>query len=93
MFNLYRNSSCNQLGYSIIHLTKSNIMKKNMGSTDRIIRIIIAAIFAILYFTGTVTGTIGLVLLVLGGVFVLTSFMSFCPLYSIFGMSTCPVKK
>ena len=93
MFNLYRNSCCNQLGNSIIQLTKSNIMKKNMGSTDRIIRIIIAAIFAILYFTGTVTGTIGLVLLILGGVFVLTSFMSFCPLYTIFGMSTCPVKK
>jgi len=64
-------------------------MKKNMSSTDRIIRVLLAAVFAILYFTGTVTGTLGLVLLVLGGVFVLTSLISFCPLYTIFGISTC----
>ena len=64
-------------------------MKKNMSSADRVIRVIIAAIFAVLYFTGTVTGTLGLVLLVLGGVFVLTSLISFCPLYTIFGISTC----
>jgi Protein of unknown function (DUF2892) len=64
-------------------------MKKNMSSTDRIIRVLLAAVFAILYFTGTVTGTLGLVLLVLGGVFVLTSLVSFCPLYTIFGISTC----
>ncbi|HRF76400.1 MAG TPA: DUF2892 domain-containing protein [Chitinophagales bacterium] len=68
-------------------------MKKNMGSTDRILRIIIAAVFAILYFTGTVSGTLGLVLLILGAVFVLTSLISFCPLYSIFGLNTCPAKK
>ena len=64
-------------------------MKKNMSSTDRIIRVLIAAVFAVLYFTGTVTGTLGLVLLVLGGVFVLTSLIGFCPLYAIFGISTC----
>jgi hypothetical protein len=64
-------------------------MKKNMSSADRIIRVILAAVFAVLYFTGTVTGTLGLVLLVLGGVFVLTSLVSFCPLYAIFGISTC----
>ena len=64
-------------------------MKKNMSSTDRIIRVLLAAVFAILYFTGTVTGTLGLVILVLGGVFVLTSLVSFCPLYTIFGISTC----
>jgi hypothetical protein len=64
-------------------------MKKNMSSTDRIIRVLLAAVFAILYFTGTVTGTLGLVLLVLGGVFVLTSLVSFCPLYAIVGISTC----
>ena len=60
-----------------------------MSSTDRIIRVLLAAVFAILYFTGTVTGTLGLVLLVLGGVFVLTSLVSFCPLYAIVGISTC----
>ncbi len=69
------------------------IMKKNMGSADRIIRILIAAVFAVLYFTGTVSGTLGLVLLILGAVFVLTSLVSFCPLYTIFGMNTCATKK
>lgn len=64
-------------------------MKKNMSSTDRIIRVILAVVMAILYFTGTVTGTLGIVMLVLGGVFVLTSLISFCPLYAIFGISTC----
>ena len=64
-------------------------MKKNMSSADRIIRILLVAVFAILYFTGTVTGTLGIVLLVLGGVFVLTSLVSFCPLYAIVGISTC----
>jgi hypothetical protein len=68
-------------------------MKKNMGSTDKIVRIILAAVFATLYFTETVTGTLGLVLVILGGVFLATSLISFCPLYSIFGMSTCPVKQ
>lgn len=68
-------------------------MKKNMGSADRIVRLILAALFAVLYFTGVVSGTLGIVLLVLGAVFALTSFISFCPLYSIFGMSTCPVEK
>lgn len=67
-------------------------MKKNMGTADRIIRLIIAAIFAILYFTGVVTGTPGIVLLVLAGVFVLTSLISFCPLYAPFGIRTCPAK-
>ena len=60
-----------------------------MSSADRIIRVLLAAVFAVLYFTGTVTGTLGLVLLVLGGVFVLTSLVSFCPLYAIVGISTC----
>lgn len=65
-------------------------MKKNMGTIDRVVRIVIALVFAALYFTGTVTGTLGIVLLVLGGVFIATSLVSFCPLYTIFGLSTCP---
>lgn len=60
-----------------------------MGTADRIIRILIAAVFAYLYFGGVVTGTLGLVLVILGGVFVLTSLVSFCPLYAPFGISTC----
>jgi hypothetical protein len=67
-------------------------MKQNMGSIDRILRIIIAAVFGLLYFNGIVTGTWGIVLLVLGGVFVLTSLVGSCPLYSIFGINTCPRK-
>jgi hypothetical protein len=67
-------------------------MKKNMGTTDRVIRLIIAAVIGVLYYTGTISGTLGIVLLVLAGVFVLTSFVSFCPLYAPFGISTCPTK-
>jgi len=68
-------------------------MKKNMGSADRIVRLILAAIFAVLYFTNVVSGTFGIILLVLAGVFVLTSLISFCPLYAPFGFSTCKVEK
>lgn len=68
-------------------------MKKNMGNTDRVVRLLIAAVIAVLYFTHTITGTLGIVLLVLGGVFVFTSLVSFCPLYTLFGINTCPAKK
>ena len=68
-------------------------MKKNMGTADRIIRVIIAAIFATLYFTHTITGTAGIILLALGGIFVLTSLISFCPIYYPFGISTCKHEK
>lgn len=67
-------------------------MKKNMGKTDRIIRVIAAIIFSVLYFTGTVTGTVGLVLVILGAVFLATSFISFCPLYTLVGVNTCEKK-
>ena len=67
-------------------------MKKNMGTADRIVRVIIAAIIAVLYFTGIIPGTLGVILLILAGVFVLTSLISFCPLYAPFGLSTCPNK-
>jgi hypothetical protein len=64
-------------------------MKKNMGTTDKIIRIILAAVFAVLYFTNTVTGTLGIVLLALGAIFLLTSIISFCPLYLPLKINTC----
>ncbi len=64
-----------------------------MGNTDRTLRILIAAVFAALYFSKTVEGTMGIVLLVLGIVFVLTSFISFCPLYLPFGINTCKNKE
>jgi hypothetical protein len=63
-------------------------MKKNMSSLDRIIRVAVAVLFAVLYFGGIVTGTLGIVLLVLGVVFLLTSLVGFCPLYALFNLST-----
>ncbi|MCX8019779.1 MAG: DUF2892 domain-containing protein [Chitinophagaceae bacterium] len=68
-------------------------MKVNMGTVDRIIRIVIAAVLAYLYFSQTVGGTLGLILLILGVVFVLTSVVGFCPLYTLVGINTCPAKK
>lgn len=72
---------------------KHTTMKKNMGTTDKIIRILIAAVIAVLYFTKVITGTLGIILLVLAVVFVLTSLISFCPLYKPLGISTCPKKQ
>lgn len=69
------------------------MMKKNMGFTDRIIRVLIAIVIAALYFTETISGTLSIVLLVLASVFVLTSFVSFCPLYAPFKASTCAIKE
>ena len=63
-------------------------MKRNMSNTDRIIRVVIAAVFAYLYFGGIVTGTLGIVLVVLGAVFLLTGIVAFCPLYAPFKLST-----
>ena len=67
-------------------------MKKNMGSVDRVVRILIAVVVSVLYFTGVISGVLGIVLLVLAGVFVLTSLINFCPIYSVFGVKTCAIK-
>ncbi len=67
-------------------------MKKNMGNIDKAIRIVIALIVGTLFYTDIITGTIGIILLVLSAVFVLTSLLSICPIYSILGLSTCPLK-
>lgn len=63
-------------------------MKQNMGVIDRVVRILIAIVIGILYFTDRISGTGGILLLILAGVFVLTSFMGSCPLYLPFGIST-----
>lgn len=68
-------------------------MKKNMGLADRVIRILVAVVIAVLYFTNVISGTLGIVLLIVGGVFLLTSFVSVCPLYLPFGLSTCARKE
>ena len=67
-------------------------MIKNMGNADRIIRVIIAAIIGVLYYTNIISGTLSIVLLVLSVVFFITSIISFCPLYTIFGLKTCPIE-
>ncbi len=68
-------------------------MKKNMGGIDRIIRFIIAGIIGVLYFSKIIEGTLAYVLIGLSSIFIITSFISFCPLYSIVGLNTCKVKK
>lgn len=64
-----------------------------MGNADRIIRILIAAVIVILFAANIITGTLAIVLLVVAGVFLLTSFLGFCPLYLPFGISSCSRKE
>jgi len=64
-----------------------------MGSTDKFLRIALAILVAVLYFTNVINGTLAIVLGILAVVFVLTSFISFCPLYLPFGISTLKKKK
>ncbi len=63
-------------------------MKKNMGSIDRSIRILLAAVVGVLYFTGQMSGLAAIILGALAIIFVLTSTVGFCPLYAPFGWST-----
>lgn len=68
-------------------------MKKNVGNTDKVIRIVLGLLFGILYFTNSVTGTLGIIFLVFGFVFIITSLIGFCPIYPLFGINTCPNKQ
>ena len=68
-------------------------MKKNIGTTDQMVRILIFIILVVVYFTKTVTGTRGIILLVVGIVSLITALTRFCGLYTLLGMTTCPVKK
>jgi len=68
-------------------------MKANMGSADRIIRIVLAIVIGILYFTNVITGTLAIILLIVGAVFLLTGLVSFCPAYLPLGLSTISKKK
>jgi hypothetical protein len=63
-------------------------MKKNIGSIDKVIRVLFAIVVAALYFTGVISGTLGIVLLIVGGVLLLTSIVGTCPIYLPFGIST-----
>ncbi|MCU7548370.1 DUF2892 domain-containing protein [Chitinophagaceae bacterium LB-8] len=68
-------------------------MKRNVGSADRSIRLLAAAIIIILYFSNIITGTIGNITLTLAIILMLTSFAGFCPFYALLGVNTCEVKK
>ena len=80
LFLLYKYPLINHLNYQT--------MKKNMGTLDKVIRIIVAVVFAALYFTKTVEGTPGIILLVLSIIFVQTSLVGICPIYLLFGISS-----
>jgi len=67
-------------------------MKKNMGTIDRIIRLALAVVIIVLYLTGTVPGAAGIILIVIALIFAVTSFIGFCPLYTLLKISTCKVK-
>lgn len=63
-------------------------MKKNMGTIDKAVRLIVAAVILLLYFTSVISGTLALVLLALAAIFAVTSLIGVCPLYMPFGINT-----
>lgn len=63
-------------------------MKKNMGTIDKSIRIIVAVVIASLYFTKVISGTLAIILMVFAVIFIVTSFISFCPIYPLIGLNT-----
>ncbi len=68
-------------------------MNTNVGTTDKFIRIGIAVLIAILYYTSMISGTLAIVLGVVAVVMALTALISFCPLYALLGINSCPAKK
>lgn len=68
-------------------------MKPNMGNTDKAIRILLAIVILVLYFTKQISGTAALILLLLGGILIASSLISYCPIYQVFGWSTKPKEK
>lgn len=64
-------------------------MKRNIGIADKVVRIVIAIIAALLFFTNTVTGTIGYIILAFGAIMLATALVNFCGLYAPFGINTC----
>jgi hypothetical protein len=74
--------------YKLKQLIKSKMMKKNMGTIDKVIRILVAVVVVVLYFTHVISGVLAIILLALSAIFVITSLLSFCPLYLPLGLST-----
>jgi hypothetical protein len=67
-------------------------MKKNLGASDRLIRVLVALAIAGLYYANIINGTVAIALLLIAGIFIFTSLASFCPIYALFGISTCKKK-
>ena len=63
-------------------------MKKNMGTVDKVVRILLAIVVIALYFANIISATLAIVLLIFAGIFLLTSFIGFCPLYTLVGCNT-----
>jgi hypothetical protein len=63
-------------------------MKKNVGTIDKTIRILIAVVLVVLYFTHVISGVLGIILLALSAVLVVTSLFSFCPIWQVLGLRT-----
>jgi hypothetical protein len=68
-------------------------MKRNLGNFDRIFRVLIAAVIAVLYITHIISGTLAIILLIIGAIFLITAFISVCPLYLLFGINTNRTKR
>ena len=66
-------------------------MQKNLGKLDKVIRFLLAAVLVVLYSFGIVEGILGVIALVVAGVLVITSLITFCPLYRVLGISTCKI--
>lgn len=64
-------------------------MTRNMGTTDRVIRVLVAIVIAVLYFTDRISGTLAIILGVFGAAFLLSGLVGVCPAYWLFGISTC----
>ena len=77
-----------QTGFECKFELKLTNMKANMGLVDRVIRIALALLISALYFTNVISGTTAIILLVIAAIFILTTFVAFCPLYSPFKIST-----
>jgi hypothetical protein len=65
-------------------------MRQNIGSIDKVIRLVIALLIVVLFLTNIIAGTFGIILLVIAGIFLLTSVFGFCPVYALLGLNTCP---
>lgn len=68
-------------------------MKKNMGTVDKILRILTAIVFVVLYLTHTIDGVLGIILIIIAFIFLITSLIGNCPLYIPFGISTIKKEK